>query len=71
MTLEARNAEEWQGAVTIVSTDMRAWDTPHRADIMVNFDPALGPAHILALLSRDLAVIGSNLTMISSEFTVN
>jgi len=36
VTLEARNANQWGGVVTVVSTDMRAWKTEVRADIMVS-----------------------------------
>ena len=36
MTLEGRNAHEWGGKVTVVSTDMRDWATAERADIMVS-----------------------------------
>lgn len=36
VTLEARNAEQWEGRVTVVATDMRKWRPDVQADIMVS-----------------------------------
>jgi len=36
VTLEARNERDWDGCVTVVSTDMRDWKTEIKADIMVS-----------------------------------
>lgn len=36
VTLRARNLSQWEGQCTIVSTDMRVWETAERADIMVS-----------------------------------
>ena len=36
VTLETLNEEEWNGAVTVVSTDMRQYDAPEKADILVS-----------------------------------
>jgi len=36
VTLETLNAEEWNGAVTVVSSDMRTYDAPEEADILVS-----------------------------------
>lgn len=36
VTLETLNAEEWNGAVTVVSSDMRHYEAPEKADILVS-----------------------------------
>jgi len=36
VTLETLNEEEWNGAVTVVSSDMRHYDAPEKADILVS-----------------------------------
>ena len=36
VTLETLNEEEWNGAVTVVSTDMRHYEAPEKADILVS-----------------------------------
>eukprot|EP00039_Didymoeca_costata_P013932 m.218638 g.218638 ORF g.218638 m.218638 type:complete len:663 (+) comp15904_c0_seq3:65-2053(+) len=36
VTLEARNVTQWEGKVTIISCDMRRWNAPEKADIMVS-----------------------------------
>ena len=36
VTLETLNAEEWNGNVTVVSCDMRYYDAPEQADILVS-----------------------------------
>eukprot|EP00051_Salpingoeca_urceolata_P020699 m.314126 g.314126 ORF g.314126 m.314126 type:complete len:612 (-) comp19666_c0_seq12:84-1919(-) len=36
ITLHARNAEEWDNVVNVVSTDMRHWTAPEQADILVS-----------------------------------
>lgn len=36
VTLETLNKEEWNGAVTVVSSDMRHYDAPEKADILVS-----------------------------------
>lgn len=36
VTLETLNEEEWNGAVTVVSTDMRHYKAPEEADILVS-----------------------------------
>ena len=34
--LQSRNAQEWEGRVTIVSTDMRLWQPEEKADLVVS-----------------------------------
>ena len=36
VSLENQKADTWGDAVTIVSGDMRVWDAPERADIIVS-----------------------------------
>jgi len=36
VTLETLNAEEWNGSVTVVSCDMRHYEAPEKADILVS-----------------------------------
>ncbi|XP_068672225.1 protein arginine N-methyltransferase 5-like isoform X3 [Montipora foliosa] len=36
VTLETLKEEEWNGDVTVVSSDMREWDAPEKADILVS-----------------------------------
>ena len=36
VTLETLNEEEWNNTVTVVSSDMRFYDAPEQADILVS-----------------------------------
>ena len=39
VTLDTLNREEWNNQVTVVSSDMRVYEAPEKADILVSNKP--------------------------------